>query len=157
MGPCSFAEVPDSPQTLTLNILWVQEKETPVCMSEWSQGFILTQNVGWVSSSAPHLLHEGLLVSPIKWRCLLKVVCPVRRPVTILDCILLKDRSLILVVGLGPGVSFQACLWVLIRPHHITICWLSIQHIIFLLIFYLEIPKAVSYLTNFWTAPSLVS
>jgi len=30
-----------------------------------------------VSSSAPHLLHEGLLVSPIKWRCLLRVLCPV--------------------------------------------------------------------------------
>ena len=68
---------------------------------------------------------------------------------TTLDCILLKDRSLILVVELGPEISFQACLWVLIRPHHIAICWLSIQHIIFLLIFYLEIPKAGSYPTNF--------
>ena len=49
-----------------------------------------------------------------------------------LDCILLKDRSLILVVGLGPEISFQASLWVLIIPHHIAICWLPTQHIIFL-------------------------
>jgi len=48
-----------------------------------------------VSSSAPHLLHKGLLVSPIKWRCLLRVLCPARRPVTTLDCILLKDKRLV--------------------------------------------------------------
>ena len=74
---------------------------------------------------------------------------------TTLDCILLKDGSLILAVGLGPEISFQAFLWVLIRPHHIVICWLSIQHIIFLLIFYLKTPKVSSGPTNFSTAPSL--
>jgi hypothetical protein len=50
-----------------------------------------------VSSPAPHFLHNGLSISPIKWRCLLRVLCPVRRPVTTLDCILLKDKSLALV------------------------------------------------------------
>ena len=25
--------------------------------------------------------------------------------------------------GLGPEISFGACLWVLIRPHHIATCW----------------------------------
>jgi hypothetical protein len=44
-----------------------------------------------VSSSAPHLLHNGLSDSPIRWRCLLRVLCPVRRPVTALDWVLLKD------------------------------------------------------------------
>jgi hypothetical protein len=35
-----------------------------------------------VSSSAPHFLQSGLSLSPIKWRCLYKVLCPVRSPVT---------------------------------------------------------------------------
>ena len=55
-----------------------------------------------VSSSAPHLVHKGLQLSPIKCRCLVRVLCPVRRPVTILGCVLLKDSSLVLIAGLGP-------------------------------------------------------
>ena len=47
-----------------------------------------------VSSSAPHLLHNGLSDSPIRWKCLLRILCPVRRPETALDFILLKDRSI---------------------------------------------------------------
>ena len=48
------------------------------------------------------------------------VLCPVRRPVSTLDCVLLKDRNLVFVVGLGPKVKFWACLWVLIRPQKQT-------------------------------------
>ena len=96
-------------------------------------------------------------VSPIKWWCILGVLCPVRRQVTTLYCVLLKDRSLVFAVGLGPKISFWACLWVMIRPHHITICWLSLQDFIFLLIFCLGTPKAGSGPTNFWTVPFLVS
>jgi len=33
------------------------------------------------SCSAPHRQHKGLLVSPIKWRCLLRVLCPGGRPI----------------------------------------------------------------------------
>jgi len=65
-----------------------------------------------VSSSAPHLLHNGLSDSPIRWRCLLRVLCPVRRPVTALDCVLLKDRNLALATRQGPEISSRACLWV---------------------------------------------
>jgi hypothetical protein len=36
-------------------------------------------------SSTPHFLHSGLYASPIKWRYLGRVLCPVRRPVTTLD------------------------------------------------------------------------
>ena len=36
-------------------------------------------------SSAPHLLHSGLSSSPRRWRYLLRVLRPVRRPVTALD------------------------------------------------------------------------
>jgi hypothetical protein len=56
-----------------------------------------------VSSSAPHLLHNGLSVGPIKCIYLLMVLWPVRRPVTTLDCILLKDTSLALLPRQGPN------------------------------------------------------
>jgi hypothetical protein len=86
-----------------------------------------------VSSFAPHFLHNGLSVSPIKWRCLLRVLRPVRKPVTALDCILLKDKSLALVPRWGPEINAQACLWVLPRlrhcPHH---RWLLFRILYFL-------------------------
>ena len=84
-----------------------------------------------VLSTTPHLLHKGLLVSPIKWRCLLRVLCSARRPVTTLDCVLLKDKRMVLVARLGNVVNSWACLWVLLRPRHLAKCWLSIWHFYF--------------------------
>ena len=63
-----------------------------------------------VSSSPPHLLHSGVSDSPARWRCLLRVLCPVRRSVTALDCVLLKDRNLALAPRQGPEISSRACL-----------------------------------------------
>ena len=63
-----------------------------------------------VSSSAPHLLHKGLLVSTNKRRCLLRVLCPVKWPMTTLGCVLLKDRSLAFAPGLEPDINSRACL-----------------------------------------------
>jgi hypothetical protein len=80
-----------------------------------------------VSSCAPHLLHNGLSDSPIRWRCLLRVLCPVRRPVTALDCVLLKDRNLTLSPSQGPEINSRVYLWVLPRPHHHIQCWLTNQ------------------------------
>jgi hypothetical protein len=68
-----------------------------------------------VSSSTPHL-HEGLLVSPIKWRCLLRVLYPVRRQILTLDCVLLKDKSLVFALRVGSKINSRFCLWVLPRP-----------------------------------------
>jgi hypothetical protein len=70
-----------------------------------------------VSSSAPNHLHNGLSASPIRWRCLSRVLGPVRRPVTALDCIQLKDRNLALAPRQGPKINSRACLWV---THHRT-------------------------------------
>jgi hypothetical protein len=58
-----------------------------------------------VSSCALHFLHNGPSIIPIKWRSLLRVLCLVRRPVTTLDCILLKDKSLALVPRKGPDIN----------------------------------------------------
>ena len=43
-----------------------------------------------VSSLTAHFLHKGLSSSPSRWRCLLRVLWPVRRPVTALDWVLLN-------------------------------------------------------------------
>jgi len=54
-----------------------------------------------VSSLTPRLLNNGMSSSPSRWKCLLRVLCPVRRPVTTLDWVLLKVRNLTLVPRVG--------------------------------------------------------
>jgi len=110
-----------------------------------------------VSSSAPHLLHSGLSDSPIRWRCLLRVLCPVRRPITALDCVLFKDINLALAPRQGPEISSQACLRMSPRTRHHIQCWLTNQRLILLCISCLETPKAGSGSTNFRAGPSLES
>jgi len=63
-----------------------------------------------VSSSVPHFLQVGLLLSPTIYKCLLKLLCPVRRPITTLVCVLLKDNNWALVARSGPEINSQACL-----------------------------------------------
>ena len=102
-----------------------------------------------VSSSVPHFLQVGLLLSPITYKCLLKVLCPVRRPIITLDCDLLKDNNQTLVARLGPEINSRACLCVLQGPHHSTKCWFSIQHFIFLLMFCVETPRKAQFQQTF--------
>jgi hypothetical protein len=125
-------------------------------MSEWSQSF--TQRM-WakVSSSAPHLLHSELSNSPSRWRCLLRVLQPVRKPVTALDWVLLKGRNLTLAPKQGPEISSRACLWVSPRPCHCTQCWLTNHWLILLHISCLETPMAGSGPRNPRTELPLVS
>ena len=101
-----------------------------------------------VSSSVPHLLQVGLLCSPIIYKCLLKVLCPVSRPITTLDCVLLKDNSQAPAARLGPKINSWACLCVLQGPRHNARCCFSIQHCIFLRIFCPETPTKGSGPTN---------
>jgi hypothetical protein len=127
-------------------------------MYEWGKATHTHKMWTEVSSSVPHFLQMGLLLSPIIYRCLLKVLCPVTRPITTLDCVLLKDSSRAPVARLGPEINSWACLCVLQGPHHNAICCFSIQHFfIFLLIFCLETPKKGSGPTNRWTEPLLAS
>jgi len=78
-----------------------------------------------VSSSVLHFLQMGLLLNPIIYNCLLKVLCAVSRSVTILNCVLLKDNNQALVPRSGPEIISQACLCVLQGPHHNARCWFS--------------------------------
>jgi hypothetical protein len=110
-----------------------------------------------VSSSASHLLHNGLSDSPIRWRCLLRVLCAMRRPVTALDCVLLKDRNLALAPRQCSEINCRACLWVSPRPRRHTQCWFTNQLLILFRISYPETPKAGSGPTNFRAEQSLAS
>ena len=110
-----------------------------------------------VSSSAPHLLHNGLSDSPIRWRCFIRVLCPVRRPVTALDYVMIKDKNLAMAPREGPKISSRACLCVSPRPRHHTHCWLTNQCLTLLHISCLETPKAGWGPTNCRTEPSLAS
>jgi len=83
----------------------------------------------------------GLSLSPITYKCRLRVLCPVRRPMTTLDCVLLKDNNRVLVGKSGPEIKSQACLCVLQGPRHITKYWLSNQHLIFFLCSVLRPPR----------------
>jgi hypothetical protein len=110
-----------------------------------------------VSSSVPHFLQMELLLRPIIHRCLLKMLCPVSRPITTLYCVLLKDSNWAPAARLGPEINYPAHLFILQGPRHNTRFCFSIQHFIFLLIFCLETPKKGSGPTNHWTEPLLAS
>jgi hypothetical protein len=111
LEPCSFNKAPDFPQTYVSNILRVQRKgtQTIVCLSEAKA--LHRQTWTEVSSSAPHLLHTALSISPIMYRCLLRVLCPVRRSLTTLDCILSKYKrryvTKMYVLGIGEAATVQ--------------------------------------------------
>jgi len=94
-----------------------------------------------VSSSVPHFLQVGLLLSPIIYRCLHKVLCPVRMPITTLDCVLLTGNNRAPVARSGPETNSRVRLRVLQGPRHDAKCCFSIQRFIFLLIFCLETPQ----------------
>ena len=60
------------------------------------------------------------------YKCRPRVLCPVRRPMTTLDCVLLKDNNHVLVAKSGPEINSRACLCVLQGPRHIIKRWLFI-------------------------------
>ena len=51
---------------------------------------------------------EGLMNNSV-YKCLLKVLCPVSRPITTLYCVLLKDSNRAPVARLGPEINSRAC------------------------------------------------
>jgi hypothetical protein len=110
-----------------------------------------------VNSSVPHFLQMELLLSPIIYKCILKVLCPVSRPITILERVLLNYNNRALVARFGPEINYWACLCVLQGPRPNTRCCFSIQLFIILLIFCLETPKKGSGPTNRWTELPLAS
>ena len=90
-------------------------------------------------------------------RCLLRMLCPVRRPVAALDYVLLKDRNPYLAPRKGPEISSRTFLRVSPRPRHHTQCWLTNQILIHLRISCPQTPKDGSGPTNFTAEPSFAS
>jgi hypothetical protein len=101
-----------------------------------------------VFPSVPHFLQMGSLHKHMICKCLLKVLCPVSRSITTLDCVLLKDNNWALIARSGPEINSGACLCVLQEPCHNARCCFCIQRFIFHLIFCLETPKKGSGPTN---------
>jgi len=84
-------------------------------------------------------------------------VMSMSRPITALDCVLLKDNNWAPVARLGPEINYWACLGLPQGPCHNVTCCLSIQRFIFLLIFCLETPQKGSGPINRWPETLLVS
>jgi hypothetical protein len=114
--PYYFAKVPDGPQLILLISSGSKKEPRYACLSEAKASH--SQRM-WaeISSSAVHLLHSGLSSSVSSWRCLLRVLYPVRKPLRALDWVLLKDRNLALAPRQGPEIGSWACLWVSPRSH----------------------------------------
>ena len=110
-----------------------------------------------VSSLTPHFLHKGLASSPNRWRCLLRVLWPLRRSVTTLDWILFKVINFAVVPRLGPEINSRDCLWVSPRPHHWAPCWLTNLWLSLFCKSRLETPRAGSSPRNLWAMPPLTS
>jgi len=83
-----------------------KKEPTFACLSEAKASHIHKM---WteVLPSVPHFLQEQLLLNPITYRCLLRVLCPVKRPVTTLDCVLLKGSNWVFIAGLGTEINFE--------------------------------------------------
>ena len=98
-----------------------------------------------VSSSVPYFLQVGLLLSLITYKCILTVLCPVRRLIKTLDYVPLQDNNQALVARSGPEINSRASLCVLQGPRHNKKCWLSILLFIFLLMFCLVTQGLIQY------------
>jgi len=114
-SPVTLLKFQIAPRLILLMSSGSKKKEPRyACLSEAEASH--SQLWAEVSSSTPHLLHIGLSDNPVRWICLLRVLCPVRRPVTALHCVLLKDRNIALAPRQGPEISSRACHWVSSRP-----------------------------------------
>jgi hypothetical protein len=67
-----------------------------------------------------------LLGHPV-YRCLLKVLYPVSRPITILDCVPLNDSNRVHVARLGPEFDSRGCFGLLQGPR-IAVCVIIVSY-----------------------------
>jgi hypothetical protein len=80
------------------------------------QGFTLTQGISWGLLLCPAFPAQGTVAQSHNVKVSSEVLCPVRRPITTLDCVLLKYSSQVLVAIRGPKINSRACLWVPAGP-----------------------------------------
>ena len=120
--------------------------------------FTLGHNMSWGFLLCYTPTAWGTVCQPNMQRCRIRLLCPARRLVTTLGCVMLKESSPFLAVRLGPKINIRSSLWALVRTPHIAMCRLSILRAFYILylISCLETPKAISIPTNQWTALCLV-
>jgi len=94
--PFHFFKFQMAPRIRLLMSFGPKKEPRYVCLTEPKA---LLAHTTWaeVLSSAPHL-HKKILISPIKWSCILSVLFPVSRPITTLHCVLSKDMALFWIV-----------------------------------------------------------
>ena len=95
----------------------------------------------------------GLLLSPIIYKCVVKMLCPVRRLITTLDCVLLKDSNQALVAR-DQFSSLSLCTTKTTSQYQMLVCHPAFYFSSFILP---RDPKKDSGPTNLWTELSLAS
>ena len=124
-SPVPLAKFQMAPTPSSLISSGSKKKEpTYICLSEAKTSH--SHKICIEVSFSVHFLQVGLLLSLITCRCLLKVLCPVSRPITALVCVLLKDNNRAPVARLGPQINSQGCLCVPQGPRHNARCCFSI-------------------------------
>jgi len=89
----------------TVNILCIQEMELKyACLSE-ARALNTKRGLRFLPL-LPTSYIMGYWSTPLSKDVLSKVLCPVKRPVTTLDCVLLKNNSLRFAVRLATEISF---------------------------------------------------
>jgi hypothetical protein len=117
------------------------------------QGFTLTQDISWGLLLCSAFPTQRTVAQSHNVKVSSEVLCPVRRPISTLDCVLLKESSLVLAAIRRPQINPRACLWVPVRSCHSVMCCLSNRHSIFFFILCLETPRAGYGPTKCWTEP----
>jgi len=116
--PCCFTKVPDGPPDSYSWCPLPPRKRSPNTRVWVKPKLHMHKECGPSFQPLLHTSHTvGCLTTLLGEEVShLRVLCPVRRPVTALDCVLLKDRNLALAPRQGPEISSRACLWVSARP-----------------------------------------
>jgi hypothetical protein len=99
-SPVALLKPQMAPRPMLLMSPGSKKEPRYACLSE-AQASHSHRTWAEVSSFMPHPLHTRLFASPSK-RCLLRVLYPVRKPVTTLDWVLLRDKNFALLLRLGP-------------------------------------------------------
>jgi hypothetical protein len=115
MGPIPSTLMSSGSKKKELRYVCLSEAKTSHSHKMWTEVFY----------SVLHFLQVWLLHSTIIHRCLLKVLCPMSRPITTLNCFLLKDNNQAPVARSGPKINSRACLCVLQGPRHNARCCFS--------------------------------
>jgi len=107
-------------------------KRNPGGLSECCQNFTLAQKMRWGFHLCSFLPTQASAIQPHYIEMSPQGVMLIKKASSYPGLHPIKDSSLVLAVGLGPKRGSQTCLWVLVRPCCIVMCWLPSQHLIFL-------------------------